>query len=243
MTNSKTDFNNNITTIRIGYHSSIVLTIITIITFGLAMTAIPNSGAFCPGDCFEYPYIDTLSEYPKDYLWMYPATILVMTFMVFVVSIHSFASKNVKIVSRVSLTFAVISTIVLLVCYFIQYTVVPASLLHGETKGISLLTQYNPHGVFIALEELGYLMMSLSFIFLVPIFSNKNRLENTIRYVYIIAFILTVVSFVIISIKYGAEKQDRFEVVVISINWLVLIINGTLTGIFFRRVLRLIESK
>jgi hypothetical protein len=130
-----------------------------------------------------------------------------------------------------------------LVCYFIQFTVVPASLLHGETEGISLLTQYNPHGVFIALEELGYLMMSLSFIFLVPIFSTKNRLENTIRYVYMVAFILTVVSFVIISMKYGAEKQDRFEVVAISVNWLALIVNGILTGIFFRRVLRLIESK
>lgn len=34
--------------------------------------------------------------------------------------------------------------------------------MHGETEGITLLTQYNAHGIFIALEELGYLLMSLS---------------------------------------------------------------------------------
>ncbi len=33
----------------------------------------------------------------------------------------------------------------------------------GEKEGISLLTQFNPHGIFIALKEVGYLLMSLSF--------------------------------------------------------------------------------
>jgi hypothetical protein len=29
--------------------------------------------------------------------------------------------------------------------------------MNGETDGLSILTQYNPHGIFIALEEIGYL--------------------------------------------------------------------------------------
>ena len=32
-----------------------------------------------------------------------------------------------------------------------------------------MLIQYNPHGVFIALEEPGYLVMSLSFLFMAPV--------------------------------------------------------------------------
>jgi hypothetical protein len=42
------------------------------------------------------------------------------------------------------------------------------SLMNGQAQGIALLTQYNPYGVFIVLEELGYLLMSLSFLFLAP---------------------------------------------------------------------------
>ena len=50
--------------------------------------------------------------------------------------------------------------------YFVQFSMVPVSLMNGQSEGIALLTQYNPYGVFIVLEELGYLLMSLSFVFL-----------------------------------------------------------------------------
>jgi len=243
MTNMENNYDEKINVYKIGYYSSIFLTIITIITFGLAMTAIPNSGAFCPGDCLEYPYLDTLTEFPQDYLWMFPAIILMITFIIFVISVHSFASEKNKLFSRISLTFAIISTTVLLVCYFIQFSVIPTSLLNGETEGIALLTQYNPHGIFVALEELGYIMMSFAFLFLAPVFANKNRIETVIRWIFIIAFILTIISFVLISIKYGIVRQDRFEVIVISIDWFVLIINGILTSIVFKKALKNMSKK
>ena len=41
----------------------------------------------------------------------------------------------------------------------------------------------------------------------------------------------------VITALYGLERQDRFEVIVISINWLVLIIAGALLSIVFRRQL------
>jgi hypothetical protein len=125
---------------KLGYFSSIFLTVITIVTFGLAMTAIPNSGAFCPGDCFEYPYLNTLSEYPNDYLWMFSACILMITFMVYVVSIHSSVPEKHRIYTRISAAFAIISTVVLSSCYFMQFTVIPASLMNAQTEGIPLMT-------------------------------------------------------------------------------------------------------
>jgi len=101
-----------------------------------------------------------------------------------------------------------------------------------------MLIQYNPHSVFLALEELGYLVMSLSFLFMAPVFVNNGGLESAIRWIFVIAFILTIVSLVVISINFGLDRQDRFEVTLLSTDWLVLIINGVLLSIVFRRQLK-----
>ena len=115
-----------------GYYSSIFLSIITLVTFGFAITAVPISGAFCLKDCIEYPYLDTLSQFPKDYLWMFLAIILVLTYLINIISVHSFVAINKKIFSRIALSFALVSSVILLSCYFIQFTVIPASLINGE---------------------------------------------------------------------------------------------------------------
>lgn len=220
---------------RVGFYSAIFTTAITVVTFGLAMTAIPISGANCPAGCVGYPYLDTVAQFPRDYLWMYPAVLLVLSYVVVMAAIHAYASPQKKIFSQIGLCFAVISAFLLFTDYFVQFSVVPISLMNGETEGIPLLTQYNPHGVFIALEEAGYLMMSLSFLWMAPVFADKKRLETAVRWIFIIAFVLTVISLAAVSIRYGLDRQDRFEVAVISINWLVLIINGILLSIVFKR--------
>lgn len=223
---------------RFGYYSAIVTTVITVVTFGFAIIAIPISGANCPGNCVEYPYLDTVSQFPRDFLWMPLAIVLVLAYVTLMVSIHSYASRQKKIFSQVGLSFALIAAAVLVADYFIQFSVIPMSLTNGETEGLAMLIQYNPHGVFLALEELGYLVMSLSFLFMAPVFANKNRLESAVRWIFVIAFILVIVSLVVISINYGLDRQDRFEVAVLSIDWLVLIINGVLLSIVFRRQLK-----
>lgn len=153
------------------------------------------------------------------------------------VAIQAYASPARKIFGQIGLSFGIITTIVLLVDYFVQFSVVPISLMSGETEGITLLTQYNAHGIFIVLEELGYLTMSLSFLFAAPVFADKTRLEAAIRWVFVIGFILAMIALALISINYGLDRQDRFEIAVISIDWLVLVINGILLSIVFRRQL------
>jgi hypothetical protein len=39
----------------------------------------------------------------------------------------------------------------------------------------------------------------------------------------------------VISINYGLDREDRFEIAVISIDWLLLVINGVLLSLVFRR--------
>lgn len=226
----------------VGYYSAILMAVVTITTFGFAMMAIPISGANCPGECVEYPYLDTVSQFPRDYLWMLLAILLVLVYVVLMVSIHAYAPQEKKIFGQIGLSFAMIAAVILLSDYFIQFSVIPVSLMHGETEGIAMLIQYNAHGVFIALEELGYLVMSLSFVFVTPVFGGKSRLESVIQWIFILGFVLTAISLIVISINHGLDRQDRFEVVGLSVDWLVLIVNGSLISVVFRRQLKKSDS-
>ncbi len=223
---------------QVGLYSSVLTVLLTIITFGFAITAIPISGANCREGCIEYPYLNTVAQFPKDYLWMIPAIILMLLYVIWMVSIHVYAAPSKKIFGQIGLSFALMSALILISDYFIQFSVVPVSLMNGETEGITLLTQYNAHGIFIVLEELGYLLMSLSFVFIAPVFSNSNRLENSVRWIFIGGFVLAFVALAIFSAIYGLDRQDRFEVTIISIDWLVLIVNGILLSRVFKKQLR-----
>lgn len=222
----------------VGFYSAILTAVITIVTFGFAMTAIPVSGANCLSDCVEYPYLNTIAQYPRDFIWMYLAMFMVLAYLALMVAIHYSTDSLKKIFSHIGLSLALIATAILLVDYFLQVSIVPVSLMNSETEGLPLLIQYNPHGVFLVLEELGYLVMSFSFLLMAFAFSNRNRLEAAVKWVFFISFGLAILSLLVISIIYGLERLDRFEVLIISIDWLVLIINGILLSIVFRRKLK-----
>ncbi|MEI8086620.1 MAG: hypothetical protein WCG93_10435 [Paludibacter sp.] len=228
---------NQILSSKFGFYTSIALTIMTILTFGLAMIAIPPSGPYCPGNCMDYPFNDLLNYYPKDYHWMYFAIFQLFAFLIFVISVHYVASFEKKVFSFTSVAFALISTTVLLADYFIQFTVIPISMMKGETEGIALFTQYNGHGIFIALEELGYITMSIALFFMAPVFSSSNLLEKSIRWLLISPFVLSFIAFVVYSILFGIDRSYRFEVASISTNWLFIVAAGILISIFFKRII------
>lgn len=229
--------NKNIVPMKVGLYSSWSLTILTMITFGLAMIAIPPSGPYCPESCMNYPYADILSYHPRDYYWMYLAVFQLCTFLIFMIANHFVAPVERKIYSFISVAFALISTTILLANYFLQFSVVPISVMKGQTEGIALLTQYNGHGIFIVLEELGFTMMSIAFIFLSPGFSMKSPLEKAIRWILLMPFIVNVFAFIFYSIQFGLDRDYRYEVAAITINWLVTVLIGILTGVFFKREL------
>lgn len=233
--------NNEKQLLKFGLFSALSLTILTIITWGFAMIAVPPSGPYCPGNCMDYPFSDLLLYYPRDYFWMYLAIFQLFGYLIFMVSLHYIAQIEKKLFSFLSVIFALIASIVLLIAYFIQFSVVPMSMMKGETEGIALLTQYNGHGIFIAMEDLGYITMSIAFLFLSFIFSTKNRLENLIRLTLMSTFILTVLAFVFYSIKFGINRSYRFEVAAISINWLITIAIGILTSIFIMKKLKAVN--
>jgi len=225
-------------TLTFGYYVAISLVIMTIITWIFAMKAVPPAGPYCPGDCMDYPFKDILSYYPRDYNWMYLAIFQIFFYVIFIVSNHFTTPTDNKLFSFLSIAFALITASVLLLAYFVQFSVVPMSMMKGETEGIALLTQYNGHGIFIAMEDLGYITMSISYLFLAFIFTNKTRLEKSIRFILILGFVFMIISFVFYSIKYGLDRSYRFEVAAISINWITTITIGVLISIFIRKRLK-----
>jgi hypothetical protein len=240
-TSSKTlnPTSNNVNSL--GFYAAILTTVLTVVTFGIAFLTPPLSGPGCQGSCFEYPYTDIVSRFPRDYVWMYSAILLAFIYFVLMGCIHHYASPEKKIFSQIGLSFALISAAVLIIDYFVQVSVIQPSLVRGETEGIALLTQFNPHGIFIALEEVGFLMMSVAFLFFAPVFSAPNGLERAIRWIFILSFVLTILSLLIISIQYGINREYRFEIVAISINWIALIVSGILLSLVFGRAIRILH--
>jgi hypothetical protein len=121
--------------------------------------------------------------------------------------------------------------------YFLQVSVIEPSLVLGETDGIALLSQFNAHGVFIVLEELAFIMMSLSMLCMAPVFVGQTKSEKAIRWIFTGDFVLTTVSFVLFTVFYGIFREYRFEVAAFSINWLALVASGILLSVIFRRAM------
>ncbi|MBN2274144.1 MAG: hypothetical protein JXK95_07415 [Bacteroidales bacterium] len=221
-----------------GYYSSFLLSFLTLVTSGFAMTAIPSVGPYCPENCMEYPFPDILLYYPRDYYWMYLAIFQLFAFVIFIVTNHYIVHAAKKLYTFLSISFALISSTVLLIAYFTQFSVVPISVMKGETEGIALITQYNEHGLFVAMEELGYIAMSIALFFLAFAFAGNSRAEKIIRIILISQLILNLVAFVFYSIQFGIERSYLFEVATITINWLVIIIVGIMTGFHYRKSIK-----
>ena len=221
---------------QLGFWSAILTAILAGTAFVIGVATPPRSGPFCTSECILYPYTNVAAFIRSDYIWLYPGILLALIFVVLMACIQSYASKDKKVFGQIGLSFALFYAVVIIADYFVQFTVVIPSLLSGETNGLSLFTQYNPHGIFIALEGIGYLMMSIAFLSTAAVFSGC-RLERAVKWIFIAGFVLAIGFLLGLSwLKYDIVA---FEVAILTINWIVLIISGILLSILFKRAERL----
>lgn len=213
-----------------------ILTAVVTAGFAVAALATPaRSGPFCGGACIAAPYANVAQFIPGDYLWLIPGILLAPVFVGLMASIHSYAAEARKVVSRMALSLAVIYAAVIMVNYFVQFTVVIPSLQGGETQDLSLFTQYNPHGFFIALEVLAYLMMAAAFLSAAPVFGG-SRIESTIRWLFALSFFLAAAAFA--GFWLMGHDLVAVEVTVLMIDWVALIVGSVLLSIVFGRAER-----
>lgn len=224
---------------RLGFWAALLTAGAAAAALGIAITTPPRSGPFCTLDltdvCITYPYTDVAAYVPRDYFWMYPAFLMGPLFALLVVYLHHYAAAEQKIFSHIAVLFATMAATILATNYFIQLAVIQPSLLKGEVAGLSLFSQYNPHGIFIALEDIGNLMLGFSFLFVAPVFNQREKLARFLRLFFMLCGALAAGSLIFLALRYGQDLEYRYEVISIMIDWSVLIISGVLLSLFFRR--------
>jgi len=181
---------------------------------------------------------------PRDYLWIYPEVLLVLLFLLLTVCLLHWVPPQRRLSTAIAVCFAVIGATVLVTDYGTQLTVLQPALLTGETEGLSALTMYNPHGVFIALENVGYAVLGVAFVFLGgALAGGSSRPERAARWVFTVGGALILAALVLSAAIYRAELDYQFEVMSLSISWLVLIVSGTLLTVVFGRSLRVATQR
>ena len=223
---------------KLNFNSGFALftSIATILTFIIAYNTPPLSGPFCrAASCFQYPYIDIASRFPRDYYWIIPAMVVVFAYLILMIILGNRTEEKKKLYGQITIIFASMSAAIFFVTYFTQLAVIQPSVLRGEADGVSLLTQFNPHGLFIALEELGFLLMIISFLFGGLAMTVRTKLEKWVRRIFVGSFVLTVFSLIVILATMGLDREYYFEIAAYTFTWLTLIVNGLLLFKFFSR--------
>ena len=189
----------------------------------LATTTPPRSGPFCTYGCLGPPYTDAAVFVPRDYWWVYPQSLLLLLVLGLLVCVHHAAAPAVRVFSGLAVALATLANAALLADYVIQLAVLQPSLLRGETGALSLFSQYNPHGIFIALEDLGYLLLGLALLSTAGVFTEPSRLARGLRWLLLVGGGLTVIALPALAIAYGTDLEYRYEVAAIALTWVTLI--------------------
>jgi hypothetical protein len=197
----------------------------------------PHSGPFCTASCIAYPYTGAVAFFPRDYLWIFPAMLLISLFVVLCICVDFWVEIEKRVFSRVAVAAATTAAAIVAMDYFIQFEVIQPSLLRGEHDGLALISQYNPHGVFIAMEDLGYLGVSAAFFFLGVSLAGRSGLERATRWVLTISGLLGFVTFFAMSAAFGSNLETRFELAIITITWTAMAITAVMLAVLFRRSL------
>jgi hypothetical protein len=221
---------------RLSFWVAISTAVMAVVSLAMAVTTLPRSGPYCQSDCVGYPYTDVAAFVPRDYLWMYPALVLTLLVVVLVQCIHYQVDPSLRVLTGIGVAFTAVGAGTLIIDYAIQLTYIEPALLLRETDGLSPWSQYNPHGIFIALETVGYVLLNLAFLAVgFALIRMPSRLWRAAGWVFVAAGALTLVLLVFYSAFYRVRLDYRFEVTSISITWLVLIAAPLLLSIALAR--------
>ncbi len=208
---------------------------VAMLALGVGISTPPRSGPNCVSACIGPPYTGGAGFVPRDYWWMYPASLLALLAIALFATLPHRSTPAAVLSARVAVPLAAIAAGALVADYALQLTVMQPSLLKGEAAGLGLLSQYNPHGVFIALENVGYLLLGVASGCAGLAMTVHSRLERVARAVLVTGGAVTVLALVGFALAYRSDLEYRFEVAGIAIDWLTLIVAGVLLCTAWRR--------
>ena len=217
--------------------AAVVTAVAATLALGIGVFTPPRGGVLCTSGCIAYPYTDAAPFVAGDSIWIYPAIVMALGFVVVTASLHELARPGGRLAGLVALAFSMCAAALLVGDYAVHLMVVMPSLAKGEGALVTVFSMYNPHGVFIALENAGYFLMGLAFLAVAGAVAGTGRLERAIRWVFLVAGVLAVGGLVVFAVIFGIDLDVRYEVAAISVDYLALIVGGGLLAMLFRRPL------
>jgi hypothetical protein len=220
---------------RLGFAVALLLAAMAAVGFGLGIVTPPRSGPWCTVNCTAYPYIDAGRFFPRDYWWMLPGITLAPLFMTLAACIHFCIPPARRVLTLLAVCCATASTTLIALDYFVQVLVVQPSLTHLEHDGIAILTQYNPHGLFLVLEDLGYLLLAKAMLLLAIAIPAGGKRAAGLRWTLGIVAGLALACFPVLATIFGADMALPFELAVITIVWIGLVPSALLAALWLPR--------
>jgi hypothetical protein len=131
------------------------------------------------------PPWEGMQAYLQSYRWLhlinfYPWLLLALSFVVLVACIHQYAPPEKKVWSLSALAVAIVYASMASVSYNIQLSSIRKSLASGESDGLAMFVQANPHSIVAGLGN-SYAYMCLAMLLAAAVFEG-GRLERAIRW-------------------------------------------------------------
>jgi hypothetical protein len=160
-----------------GIFAAIVLLLLTL-TFIILVSIFP------PG---EYRTADQfISAYSRNLIFpVIPSFLLVVANIPFFVSLFFYAEEPAKPFALAGLLFGAAYAVCSGINYFVQMTIVPQNIQLGQLQAVSLLSIHIKGSMALALDNLGYTFLSVSFLFFSGIFALRG-LQGTIKAAFIV---------------------------------------------------------
>lgn len=213
------------------FASAAATSVLAAVAFGVAATTPPRTGPFAASAALiAYPWADAARFVPGDFVWMYPVLLMALAYLLLCTCMRERTPARLRVWGSFGMTLATVAFTSLAIAYFSQVLTVQPALVAHEAADVAALSQYNPHGLFIALEDLGYLAMALSLGAFAATLGG-TRLQTAARWVLGGAAVLAVLALAVMAFVYGTGIEYRFEVAVITIDYFALMAGGTLVAL------------
>jgi hypothetical protein len=215
--------------------ASAITALAAALALGIGVFTTPRGGILCTSGCIPYPYTDAAPIVAGDSIWIYPAIVMALGFVVVTAGLYELAPPDARLAGLVAVAFSTLAAGLLVGDYFVHLMVVVPSLAKGEGAELAAFSMYNGHGAFIALENAGYAVMGLAFLAVAAVVAGPGRIPRAIRWVFLVAGVLAVGGLIVFAALFGVDLDVRYEVAAISIVYLALAVGGALLTAWFRR--------
>jgi hypothetical protein len=198
------------------------------LALGIGVLTPPHGGVLCVSDCVQPPYTDVAGIIVAESTWIYPALVMILGFVALTAAVSGITPPHRRSAGLAAVAFAVLSAGILVADYGVHLMAVMPSVARGEGSAVALFSMYNPHGLFIALENVGYFLMGLAFLGIGGAVGDERRLARAIRWTFLGAGGLVVGALPVFAVIFGGDLDVRYEVFAISVAYLGLILGGTM---------------